>query len=47
MPRMKIHQLETQEACTHEVSPATIFHMVMIVTMKNAKYDVVNSLHAD
>ena len=24
MPRMKIHQLETQEACTHEVSPATM-----------------------
>ena len=24
MPRMKIHQLETQEACTHEVSSVTV-----------------------
>ena len=25
MPRMKIHQLETQEACTHEVSLCSLY----------------------
>ena len=48
MPRMKIHQLETQEACTHEVSwtkryEQLIFLLLEIFVMQDLKF--LHNLH--